>query len=83
MAKKQNIVGPQVRKMRFQQGITQDGLAARCGVRGWDLSRGTLSKIEAQLRCVINTELQILAKALRVEMAQLYPKRDRVSDSNV
>jgi hypothetical protein len=47
-------------------------LAARCGVLGWDLSRATLSKIEAQLRCVTDTELEILAKALKVEIAELF-----------
>jgi transcriptional regulator with XRE-family HTH domain len=78
MAKPQNIVGPQVRKLRYQQGLKQSDLAARCGVLGWDLSRGTLSKIEAQLRCVTDGELEILAKALRVEIAMLYPaKRNR------
>ena len=75
MAKTQNIVGPQVRKLRYQLGVTQEGLAARCGVLGWDLSRATLSKIEAQLCCVIDTELDILAGALRVEIASLYPAR--------
>jgi hypothetical protein len=75
MAKPQNIVDLQVRKMRYQQGIKQEDLAARCGVLGWDLSRGTLSKIEAQLRCVTDAELEILAKALRVEIAALYPPK--------
>jgi len=79
MAKEQNVVGPQVRKLHYQQGITQDGLAARCGVLGWDLSRATLSKIEAQLRCVTDVELAILAGALRVEIAHLYPTRSRRS----
>jgi len=69
---KQNIVGPQVRKLRYQQGITQETLAARCGVLGWDISRATLSKIEAQLRCVTDAELETLAKALRVEITALY-----------
>ncbi len=73
MAKSQNIVGPTVRKLRYQQGLKQEDLAARCGVLGWDLSRGTLSKIEAQLRCVTDSELEILAKALRVEIPALYP----------
>lgn len=79
MAKQQNVVGPQVRKLRYQQGFTQDGLAARCGVLGWDLSRATLSKIEAQLRCVTDIELDILARALRVEVADMFPKRSRRS----
>ena len=78
MAKRQNIVGPQVRRLRYQQGLKQEDLAARCGVLGWDLSRGTLSKIEAQLRCVTDSELETLAKELRVEITSLYPsKRNR------
>jgi transcriptional regulator with XRE-family HTH domain len=72
MPKTQNVVGPQVRKLRYQRNITQEALAARCGVLGWDLSRATLSKIEAQLRCVTDTELEILAKALKVEIAELF-----------
>lgn len=72
MAKLQNIVGPQVRKLRYVQGITQEQLAARCGVLGWDLSRGTLSKIEAQLRCVTDREVMVLAKSLRVKLDALY-----------
>ena len=49
MAQLQNVVGAQVRKLRYQKGMTQEMLAARCGVLGWDLSRSTLSKIEAGL----------------------------------
>ena len=75
MAKPQNIVGPQVRKLRYQQGMTQEALSARCGVLGWDLSRATLSKVEAQLRCVTDAELEFLARALKVEIAVLYPQR--------
>lgn len=75
MAKPQNIVGPQVRKLRYQQGMTQEALAARCGVLGWDLSRATLAKIEAQLRCVTDAELEILAGALKVEIAAVYPAK--------
>ena len=75
MAKRQNIVGPQVRQLRYERGLKQEDLAARCGVLGWDLSRGTLSKIEAQLRCVTDAELETLAKALRVEITALYPAR--------
>lgn len=77
MGEAQNIVGPQVRKLRYQQGLTQESLAARCGVLGWDLSRATLSKIEAQLRCVTDGELEFLAKALKVEIAALYPTKGR------
>ena len=75
MAKQQNIVGSQVRKLRYEKGMTQETLAARCGVLGWDLSRASLSKIEARLRCVTDMELDILATALGVEISALYPAR--------
>jgi hypothetical protein len=42
-------------------------------VLGWDLSRGTLSKIDAQLRCVTDREVQLSAGALLVPVQKLYP----------
>lgn len=78
MTKPQNIVGPQVRKLRYQKELTQEMFAARCSILGWDLSRATLSKIEAQFRCVTDAELVVLAKALKVEVNALLPvKRSR------
>ena len=74
-AKPQNIVGPQIRKLRYQQELTQEMLAARCSVRGLDLSRATLSKVEAQLRCVTDQELIIFAEALGVDLKALYPAK--------
>lgn len=62
-----------MRKLRYEQDLTQDELAARCQRIGFDLSRGTLSKIEAGLRCVTDRELVDLATALNVEIGQLYP----------
>jgi len=47
-------------------------LAAKCGVLGWDISRGTLAKIEAQVRKVTDTELVLLAKALKVKVGELF-----------
>ena len=45
MSNPRNIVGPQIRRLRDQQGLTQPVLAARCRRWGWDLSRETLAKI--------------------------------------
>jgi hypothetical protein len=49
-------------------------LAARCEVLGWELSRGTLAKIEARVRCITDQELATLALALRINILDLYPK---------
>lgn len=69
----QNIIGPQVRRLRVERAWTQDVLAAKCNVAGWDLSRGTLAKIEAQVRCVTDAELFALAKILKAELPEFYP----------
>ena len=42
-------------------------------VAGCDLSRGTLAKIEAQIRGVSEVELFTLALVLRVRMDELFP----------
>jgi transcriptional regulator with XRE-family HTH domain len=74
-AQQQNVVGAQVRQLRLERHLTQDMLAARCGALGWDISRATLSKVEARLRCVTDLELWYLATALRVSLEALYPAR--------
>ncbi|HEV2327613.1 MAG TPA: helix-turn-helix transcriptional regulator [Verrucomicrobiae bacterium] len=73
-----NLVGPQIRRLRDQQKLTQPMLAARCRRWGWDLSRETLAKIETQLRWVSDFELLCLARALRVEPQDLWPAKDKL-----
>ncbi|ARR43247.1 TPA: helix-turn-helix transcriptional regulator [Vibrio parahaemolyticus] len=70
-----NIVGSQIRTLRKQQKLTQEELSARCNVIGLDISRGTLAKIEAGVRQVLDTEVVQLAVALRVKEADLFPDR--------
>lgn len=69
----QNIVGPQVRRLRVQQGLSQPKLAVKCQLRGYDLSREGLSKIEARVRYVTDAEIILLAEALGVPYALLFP----------
>ena len=68
-----NVVGPQVRHIRESRGMTQEALAARCNVLKWDISRSTLAKIESQVRRVTDEEVALLARALKVDVKQLYP----------
>ena len=67
-----NIVGPAVKEIREEKGLTQEVLAARCNLLGWDISRSTLAKIEVRLRRVKDTESIILAQALNVNISRLY-----------
>jgi transcriptional regulator with XRE-family HTH domain len=66
-----NIVGPVVRQIREKKGLTQANLAAKLNLLGWDIARGTLAKLEAQIRWVSDSELLQLADALGVGAADL------------
>ena len=73
----QNLVGPQTRKARYGLGWSQEQLAAKLGRLGWDISRGTLAKIEAGVRCVSDFELLMLSRALGVGIEDLFPPKPR------
>jgi DNA-binding XRE family transcriptional regulator len=72
-AKTANVVGLQVSKLRRERGLTQEQLAAKCQLRGLNLSRGTLAKIEARVRFIKACELFIIALILKVPMEDFYP----------
>ena len=76
-SKQKNIVGPQVRRLRVAAGLSQEALASRLQVAGWDLSRAGLSKIEAGLRLVIDAEAVVLARVLGVALDELVPRTSR------
>jgi transcriptional regulator with XRE-family HTH domain len=68
-----NIVGPQIRKARYQLGLSQEQLATRCQLAGLDISRSTLAQIEIRVRFVSDEELLVLASVLNVPTDDLYP----------
>ena len=70
-----NVVGPQVQKFRTRKGWTQAVLAERLQLLGWNVSLGSVGKLEAQLRRVPDCELLFLARVLGVNAGDLLPKR--------
>jgi transcriptional regulator with XRE-family HTH domain len=68
-----NVIGPILRKLRQQKGLTQDQVAAKCQIRGFDLTRGTLAKIESQVRAVSDHEIPFLALGVDAKIADLFP----------
>lgn len=71
-----NIVGKRIQEGRkkFNPPLSQRELAARLELNGWEISRGTLSKIEAGIRQVTDIELMALSKALKVSPEWLLDK---------
>jgi len=67
-----NIIGPQIRRLREINNMTQEDLTAQCNLLGWSISRGTLAKIESQVRRVTDSEVALIAKVLNVDISELY-----------
>lgn len=75
MGAPRNIVGPQVMRIRSGKNMSQADLAAACQLRGWDVSRGVIARIEGRVRWVADSELIKLAHALKVPVSALFPLR--------
>jgi len=71
-----NVVGPQIRKLRYGRGWSQSELAVRLQLAGWDISRSGLAKIESKLVWVGDFELFYLMKVFQVGAEALLPKID-------
>jgi len=69
-----NIVGERVSRLRKDAGFSQTELAARCQVKGWDITRDSIKRIESGEREVIDKELTRLARALGVPIAALFER---------
>lgn len=70
-----NLVGPQVRKWRDSRGWSQEEMASRLQLQGWSISRHSLAKLELGLRRVSDCELFFVARVLRVDLRDLFPRQ--------
>lgn len=68
-----NIVGPQIRKLRVNRNWSQGKLAAKLQMAGWDVSRGTVAKIESGLHCIREYHLCYLMNVFGVSYRDLLP----------
>ena len=69
-----NMIGPQIRKLRYQRGWSQEKLAEQLQLLGWDIGRVAVSKIESRLVHIDDYELLYFAKVFNVGLADLFPK---------
>ncbi|WP_367870778.1 helix-turn-helix domain-containing protein [Luteolibacter sp. Populi] len=52
--------------LRYRRGLSQEQLAVACQLKGWDVSRGVIARIEGGVRWMADFELLKLAAALGV-----------------
>jgi len=67
-----NIVGKNVKAIRQKRGWTQEQLVAKCNLIDWEISRGTLAKIESSVRRVTDIEVKLLSQALNIQVNDLF-----------
>jgi len=67
-----NVVGKQLKEIREKLGISQEQLAIRLQMAGWQVDRFLISKIERGERQVLDKEVQLIAKALKVPVSSLF-----------
>ena len=68
-----NLIGPQVRRLRNRRGWSQEKLAAKLQIAGWDISRSALAKIETRIQWIRDYQLAYLLNVLRADYADLFP----------
>ncbi len=63
-----NLLGPGVRRAREAKNWSQEDLARKLQLAGWDVDRTLIARIELRTRCVTDMELLMLAKILGVTL---------------
>jgi transcriptional regulator with XRE-family HTH domain len=69
-----NLIGPQVRKLRTKKAWSQESLAIKLQLRGWNISRDSVASMELQRRRVSDCEMLYVARVLGVSLEELFPK---------
>lgn len=69
---KKNIIGCNVRQLRRKAKLTQEQLAAKLQVAGYELDRLAIVRIEAGNRFVADYEVKAFAIVLNVSIEKLY-----------
>ena len=73
-----NMIGPQVRRLRNQRGLSQREFAELLQRKGWNISRDTVAKIEDQRRWISDFETIFIADSLKICLTELFSVRDRL-----
>lgn len=65
-------VGQNIRRLREQAGITQDSLAAKLQLKGCDITRSAMAKIEVGQRHLYPDEILFIKEILNVTYEEIF-----------
>ena len=68
----EKALGQNIRKLRMARSLSQEQLAARMQVKGCDVTRSALAKIEAGQRHIYPDELKCLREILSIGYDELF-----------
>ena len=68
----EKAVGQNIRRLRMQKKLSQEQLSAQLQVRGCDITRSALAKIEVGQRHIYPYELNLLHELLNVPYDELF-----------
>lgn len=68
---KKNIIGENLKKIRLQKRLTQQDVAVKLQLMGFEFDRITISRIENGNRFVPDYEVKLLADALEISASEL------------
>jgi len=67
-----NLVGPQIRKLRFARGWSQAKFAVQLQLKGLDMGRDVVARIECRIHCIRDRDILLFARTLGVEVSKLF-----------
>lgn len=76
-SKHRNVCGRELIRLRTAKDLSQEQLAVKCQLAGWDVSRDIIANIELRRREVTDEELSILARVLDAPLEEFYPREIR------
>ena len=75
-----NVLGPSINYFRNEKKVTQEQLAARLAIQGIAFDRSVISRIENQSRVLYDYEIIGIAKALRIDIFDLFGQAKKYGD---
>jgi transcriptional regulator with XRE-family HTH domain len=72
-----NVIGPNVVKLRYQRGWTQDELAGKLQLLGCNITTQILANIETRRCYVTDAQIVFFAEVFQVTEAELFPPRPK------
>lgn len=71
-AEYERALGQNIRKIRMQKNLSQEQVSAQLQVRGCDVTRSALAKIEVGQRHIYPDELKALKEILSVSFDEMF-----------